>query len=105
MVVVSIVVGRAFDLPTAAIMGVIGVVTLLIASGVDKFGPAKYRTGYSAPGYALMGLGILVTTATELISGWSEMVDVVLSVLGSVLIIGGVVILFVGIKKKAGDPE
>ena len=105
MVVVSNVVGRAVDLPTAAIMGVIGVVTLLIASGVDKFGPAKYRTGYSAPGYALMGLGILVTTATELISGLSKATEIVLSVLGSVFIIGGVVILFVGIKKSADQPE
>jgi len=104
-VVIAIIVGSLFDLPITSIMGILVGVSMLVAAGVYKFGSAKYATNYSAPGFTLMGLGILTTTATELISGLSETVDIFISVSGAVLIIGGVVILAIGWKKKADQPE
>jgi len=105
MVVIAIIVGSLFDLPVTSIMGILVGVSMLVAAGVDKFGSAKYATNYSAPGFALMGLGILTTTATELISGLSEIVDIFISVSGAVLILGGIVILVIGMKKKAAETE
>ena len=102
VVVVTIVVGRAFDLPTTPIMGVLVGVGFLVAAGVARFGSSKSGATYEAPGFALLGLGILATDATERISGLSEIVDIFISVIGAVLIIGGVIVLARGVKKKAG---